>query len=271
MRWPRIARKDFRDAARTRSLLVTLAIFVLVGGLQGYLSTTTDDPSTLAQTLPVVAIGGLTLLVPIVALGLSYESIVGPRTSGTLQFLLGLPYSRADYALGTYVGRAALVTAGIFSGFVALALTAAVRGIVVSPTKTLQAFLLAATLGVVFVAIGVTISLSVRSTSTAGALAFAAFLVLFFFWSSLPGALAFVLNGFSTPATLPEWAPYVRSLNPVAAFQVLVDQYLTGPNTSVGGFGGGGVDSPALAIGVLLTWIAVVPAAAYRRFSDCDL
>jgi ABC-2 type transport system permease protein len=271
MRWPRIARKDIRDAARTRTLLVTAAIFVLVGGLQGYLSTTTGDPSTLAETLPVGVIGGLTLLVPIVALGLSYESIVGPRTSGTLQFLLGLPYSRADYALGTYVGRVALVTTGILSGFVALALAAAVRGIVISPTKTLLSFLLAATLGAVFVAIGVTISLSVRSTSSAGALAFGAFLVLFFFWSSLPGGLAYVLNGFSPPESLPGWAPYVRSLNPVAAFQVLVDQYLAGPNISVGGFGGGGVDSPALAVGVLLAWMTLIPYAAYRRFSDCDL
>jgi len=271
MRWPRIARKDFRDAARTRALLVTLGIFTLIGGLQGYLSTTTGNASELAGTLPVVAIGGMTLIVPIVALGLSYESIVGPRTSGTLQFLLGLPYSRGDFALGTYVGRAALIAAGVFSGFVALALGAAVRGIFVAPTKTLLAFLLATTLGVVFVAIGVTISLSVRSTGAAGGLAFAAFLVFFFFWSSLPGALAYFANGFSTPETLPGWAPYVRSLNPVSSFQLLVDRFVAGPNTSVGGFVGKGVDSPTLAVAILVGWVTVVPYAAYRRFCDGDL
>jgi hypothetical protein len=117
----------------------------------------------------------------------------------------------------------------------------------------------------------VTISLSVRSTGAAGALAFGAFLVLFFFWSSLPGALAYLANGFATPETLPGWAPYVRSLNPVASMQLLVDQYVAGPETSVGGFVGGGVDSVPLAVAVLVAWSTVLPWAAYRRFRECDL
>ena len=270
MRWVRIARKDIRDAIRTRTLLIVVALFALIGGAMGYLSTTTGEPSTLAETLPLVAVGSMTLFVPIVALGVSYESIVGPRTSGALQFLLGLPYSRGDYALGTYVGRATIVAVGVLSAFVALAVGAGVRGIVVSPSTTLLACLLVVALGVVFVAIGLSISLSARSTGAAGALAFGAFLVLFFFWSSLPGAIAYLANGFSAPETLPGWAPYVRSLNPVASVQLLLD-YVAGPATSAGGFVGVGVDSPTLAVAVVLGWMTVVPAVAFRRFRDDDL
>lgn len=271
MRWHRLARKEFRDATRTRTLLVTVGIFALVGGAQGYLSTSTGDTETLRAVLPLVVLSAMTLLVPIVALGLSYEGIAGPRTSGSLQFLLGLPYSRRDYFLGTYVGRAALVSTGVVSGFVALALGAAVRGVVVSPTKTLLAAALGATLGVVFVAVGVSISASVRSTAAAGALAFGAFLLLFFFWSSLPGLLAYVANGFTRPETLPGWAPYVQSLSPVSAFQVLVDAFVAGQDFRGGGFIATGSESVGLSIAVLFGWLTLVPLAAYRRFSNGDL
>lgn len=271
MRWHRIARKDIRDATRTRTLLVTVGIFTLVGGAQGYLSTTTGDEAALAETLPLVVLTAMTLLVPIVALGLSYEGIAGPRTSGSLQFLLGLPYSRGDYFLGTYVGRAALVSAGVVAGFAALTLGAAVSGVLVSPAKTVLALCLATLLGVVFVAIGISISASVRSTSGAGALAFGAFVLLFFFWSSLPGALAYIANGFSAPETLPGWAPYVRSLNPVSSFQVLVDALVAGSDTSTGGLLGESVDSVWLSLAVLVGWVTLVPLAAFRRFGNGDL
>ena len=271
MRWHRIARKEVRDAARTRTLLVTVGIFALLGGAQGYLSTTTGEVATLGERLPIVLLGAMTLLVPIVALGISYEGIVGPRTDGSLQFLLGLPYSRGDYFLGTYVGRAALISAGVLAGFTALTLGAAVRGTFVSPGKTVLAMFLASLFGVVFVAVGISISAAVRSTGAAGGLAFGVFLVFFFFWSSLPGLLAYVANGFATPETLPGWAPYVRALNPVSAFQVLVDVLVAGSAGGIGSLAGDGVDSAALAAAVLLGWLTLVPLAAYRRFGDCDL
>lgn len=271
MRWPRIARKDLRDAARTRTLVSTLGIFVILGGLQGYLGITTDTARDAGTMLPLGAVSAMVLLVPIVALALSYEGVAGPRTSGSLQFLLGLPYSRGDYFLGTYVGRAALIAAGVASGFLALAVGALAHGVLVSPTKTVLACLLAVALGVAFVAIGHAVSATARSTSSAGALAFGAFVLLFFFWSSVPGTLAYVLNGFARPETLPGWAPYVRSLSPVTAFQQLVDALVAGPNVEIGGIGGEGVDSVGLSIAVLVGWMTLVPLAAYARFRDGDL
>jgi ABC-2 type transport system permease protein len=251
-------------------MVTVVGLFALIGGAQGYLSATSGASDELAATLPLALLGAMLLLVPIVALGLSYEGVAGPRSSGSLQFLLGLPYSRRDYFVGTYLGRATIMAAGVAAGFVGLALGAGLRGVLVSPTRTVLGLVLAATFGVVFVAIGMSISAVVRSTSTAGALAFGAFVVLFFFWSSIPGALAFIANGFSAPETMPGWVPYVRSLSPVAAFQGVLD-LIAGPNVSLGSLVGRGVDSPAFSVAVLVGWLTLVPFAAYRRFRDADL
>jgi ABC-2 type transport system permease protein len=267
MRWPRIARTDLLDAARTRSLFVAAAVFVVLGGFTGYLGG--DPDAALARTLPVGVLGSMTFLVPVVALGFSYEAVVSPRERGSLQFLLALPYSRRDVLLGTYAGRAGIVVLSVLAGFLALALAALLRGVLVSPVALASAFAAAAALGVAFVAAGIGLSAAVRSTQAAAILAFGLFLLLFFFWWQVPGLVAYVSNGFAAPPEPPAWAPAFRSLNPVAAYGVLGGA-LTGGGIGTG-IVGGAVDSPPLAVAVLAGWTALPPLAGYLRFRDDDL
>jgi ABC-2 type transport system permease protein len=266
MRWPRIARKEFRDAARTRSLFVATALFAILGGATGYFGGATGGA---ARALPTAALGLLTFFVPVVALGFSYEAVVSPRERGSLQFLLGLPFNRWDVLLGTYAGRLAIVWVSVLAGFVALALAALLRGVVVSPAAAAGSLATAAALGLAFVAIGVGLSAAVRSTQAAAILAFGLFLLFFFFWWQVPGLVAYVFNGFAAPPEPPAWAPVFRSLNPVAAYGVLGNSLAA---DSVGaGLIGGAVDSPSLAAAVLAGWATFPPLAGYLRFRDDDL
>lgn len=271
LRWLRLARKDVGDAMRSWSLYGTVGLFLAVGGLLGYFAGGPVAGQDAQSPVLGFTTGLLTLLVPVVALGLTYESVAGPRSDGSLQFLLALPYSRRDVVLGTYAGRVVVLATGLGAGYLAVALAMLVHGVVVSPVTLLLVLDAAVVLGVAFVAIGVGISTAVRSTTAAGALAFVAFFLVFFLWQSLPGLLAYLLNGFSQPPAPPSWAPVVLSLNPLVAFQVLVSSVAGSAESASIGFGAGAVRSLPFALAVLAGWATLPPLAGYLRFRNDDL
>ncbi|MFT4922409.1 MAG: ABC-type transport system involved in multi-copper enzyme maturation permease subunit [Haloarculaceae archaeon] len=269
MRWHRLARKDVRDSMRNWSLYGILALFVLFGGLVGYSSAGADTgPGSV-----LLFTSTLGFLAPIVALGISYASVAGPRTDGSLKFLLGLPYSRRDVLLGTYAGRVLVVTAGVVVGYLAHALGSLVGGQVVSPTAVLVGFVAVVVLVVPVVGIAVGISTAVRSTTIAGLLAFVVFLLTFALWQSIPGWVVTALNGFSPPPSPPEWAPLFRSLNPLAASRVLFDALAGAVLSTEAPLGGGDrvVRSVPLAVAVLAGWAILAPLAGFLRFRNDDI
>jgi ABC-2 type transport system permease protein len=257
-RWTRIARKNVGDARRSWALHGTLALFVLLGGLTGYFSGGAAGGASLTAGL-------MSVLVPVVALGLSYESVVGPRTDGSLQFLLALPYSRRDVVAGTYAGRVAVLAAGVAAGYLAFAVVALLTGGGVQPATFPLVVAAVLVLGVAFVGVGVGVSAGVRSTTAAGGLGFVAFILAFGVWGSLPGLIATALNGFA-PTAPPDWAPFFRALNPVSSFRVLLTAVadLSSPRPGV-------VDSLPLAVAVLAGWATLAPLAGYLRLRREDL
>lgn len=268
MRWHRLARKNVGDARRSWSLYGVVGLFVLVGGLTGYFGGATAAGVGAASSVLPSTVGLMSFLVPVVALGVTYASVVGPRTDGSLQFLLALPYSRRDVVIGTYVGRVAVLSAGVCAGYLTLAAAMLLAGVLVSPVTLVTVVALVLVLGVTFVAVGVGISTGARSTTGAGGLAFVAFVLAFAVWGSLPGLVASALNGFS-PAQPPDWAPLFRTLNPLTAFRVVVSGIFD-PSV-LGGAGSGVVRSLPLAVVVLAVWTAFAPLAGYLRFRGDDL
>ena len=118
-----LVRRNILDPVRTRSLWVLLALFVLVFGLVGYLlgpNQFTSMPNLTATIMGVLA--------PLAALVYSYESIAGPRQSGSLRVLLTYPYSRRQVVLGTLIGRVTIVLLAIVTGIVAAVLATALAG-----------------------------------------------------------------------------------------------------------------------------------------------
>ena len=256
-----LVRRNILDPVRTRSLWVLLALFVLVFGLVGYLlgpNQFTSMPNLTATIMGVLA--------PLAALVYSYESIAGPRQSGSLRVLLTYPYSRRQVVLGTLIGRVTIVLLAIVTGIVAAVLATALAGgsiDIVSFALVLAASLL---FTAVIVAVGIGISASVATTNRAAMLAFGFYLLFFAFWGQLPTVVRFVLNGFSFPTGRPpEWVAIWNQLNPFTAFNSVIQGLLT--ETASSAF----YEALWFGVLVLLGWFVVSVIVGLIRFERADL
>ena len=228
MSWTVVAKKDFRDAIRSKTLWALSVLFVLFAG--GFTYIFWFIPQLVGQqNLPAAGptvglINGLSgsagFLVPLTGLLLGYKAIVGERDSGSLKLLLGLPHSRRDVVLGKLIGRTAVVAVAILIGFAA----GAVVAFLLYDSFALGAFviftLLTVLLGLVFVAIAIGFSAAMRSTSWALLGVIGLFVLFVFVWGFIPLLLRFVFNGFAMPNLLarPDWAAFLSLLNPTVAY-----------------------------------------------------
>ena len=228
MSWMVVAKKDFRDAIRSKTLWALSVLFVLFAG--GFTYIFWFIPQLVGQqNLPAAGptvglINGLSgsagLLVPLAGLLIGYKSIVGERDSGSLKLLLGLPHSRRDVILGKLIGRTAVVAVAILIGFAA----GAVIAFLLYDSFAFGAFiiytLLTVLLGLVFVAIAVGFSAAMRSASWALLGVISLFVLFVFVWGFIPLLIRFILNGFAMPnlVSRPDWAAFVSLLNPTTAY-----------------------------------------------------
>lgn len=280
-----IARKDYRDGMRDRSLYLTTGLFGLLGLALGYFFSRNVGPAT----TPAEATNGLTValsvilgfVIPIFALGLSQSSIVSKRIQGELKVLLGLPFSRASIVFGTFLGRTGVTLSAMAAVTLSTLVTVLVLGVALNPVKYLAVMALVGVLGVAFVALAVGISAAVSDTTRSALGAFGIFLLFVFrVWDLFPNGVAYLLNGFSSPGTTPEWVTAFGNLDPLTAFgNVVAGLYpeLREPMTTFGVGGSRGGLDPALyqeawfGALVLVLWILVPLLIGYRRFRRTDL
>lgn len=118
MSWSIVARKDFRDALRSRTLVGLTVLFVVFAGGFVYLYSSAPQFVTLRGPTPTshgfvalahALIVPVYLLVPLISLIVGYKAIVGERTSGSIKFLFSFPHTRADLVFGKLVGRTVVV------------------------------------------------------------------------------------------------------------------------------------------------------------------
>lgn len=264
MSWSLVARKDVGDSIRERQLYVLVALFGGLGAVLAWMHAAQAragfaEPIALVEVFYLISI----VVVPATALMLAHEAIVRPRVEGEYALMLGLPHSRLDLVIGTYVGRVTTLTLSLVVGVLVATVVTPLRGASV-PWIELGGFLLASVaLGVAYVAIGLALSASVRSTTWAAVGAFGTFLLFIFLWRFVPGGLASLLNGLEAPAREPGWVPYVSTLSPSVAFELLTRTWVLGED--------GGEVPPGFALAVLAGWTVLAPAIGYLRFARSDL
>ncbi|MFB6217602.1 MAG: ABC transporter permease subunit, partial [Halobacteriaceae archaeon] len=143
MTWDVVARKEFRDAVRSRWLWALTVVFVLfTAGAALLFALVSGGGGQQAQGLTSLGLLGFLLspaglLVPIIGLVVSYKAVAGERDSGSLKLLLGLPHSRLDVLLGKVVGRGAVVGVAVVTGFVLTAVVVLATFAAFSPGKYL--------------------------------------------------------------------------------------------------------------------------------------
>ena len=281
MSWTTVARKDFRDALRSRTLLgLTLLFIAFTGGFIYIYSSApqllTSGPTPASQhsftALGEALIGAVYYLVPLIRLVIGYKAIVGERTTGSIKFLFSFPYTRADLVVGKLVGRTAVVVVAIAFGFLAAGLIGRVESLPVVTTEYVMFIVLTVVLTFVFVSIAIGFSAGFRSSSRALYGVIGLF-VLFYLWSLIPTLIRYVTNGFVLPNTPPPaWAQFLELLSPQMAYQytlaalipdlaVLTQTTDSNPFYLQNWFG----------FVVLLGWAVVPLSIGYLRFRRTDL
>ena len=192
-----IAAKEIRDGLRNRWVLATsllLAALALALGLLG--SAPTGSVKVDPLTVTVVSLSSLSIfLVPLIAMLLAYDAIVGEADRGTLALLLSYPVARWQVMAGKFAGHLVILAlaTGAGYGFAGLALQWLHGGGLDAAAWRPFALLIGASvlLGASFLALGYLVSAAVRERATAAGIAVGVWLFFVVIYDmALLGALA---------------------------------------------------------------------------------
>lgn len=280
-----VAKKDFRDAVRSRGLIALTAIFVIftVGGayISVFISGLLGDEGGSTLDLIVALQTPASFLVPIIALLIGYGAVAGERESGSLKFLLGLPHTRRDVVLGKVVGRTGVVAVSILIGFaVGIVAIFAFTGSF-SPVEYVVFTVLTVLLGFVYVCIGVGLSSMTKSTTRAAVGAFGLLGLFWLLWGIIGQLLLYLTSDSIFPQPpFPDWYVAFVSLPPGPAYGSAIGAALgeTGL-TAAGSFEAQGlidgglpfVAEPWFGFVILAVWAVVPLALGLLRFDRVDL
>lgn len=272
MSWQAIARKDFLDSIRSRTLWGLLVLFVGLLGLIAYVAQLTGD-TELVQFVDFTA-EGFALFVPLVAVVLGYKSIVDERESGTIALMLSFPHTRLDMVVGKFVGRSLVLAIPVVIGLLVAS------GLIVFLYDSLPLLryltfaLLSVALGLAFLAVAIALSMSTTSSRRVTAGAFGAYILLAVLWRDLVDAIVLILWRFdgTVLAAPPDWVLFVQLASPVELFYRLVTALF---DSDVGAIYTV-PDAPWfvdawVAVVLLFGWVVISLGLGYLRFSRVDL
>jgi Cu-processing system permease protein len=182
-----LSAKEVREGLRNRWVVAAtglLAALALTLTFLGSAPTGTVDAGAL--NVVVISLASLTIfIVPLIALLISHDAIVGEIERGTMTLLLSYPVRRRQVLLGKFMGHLAILAFATCVGYglaaIALLATGKAAGVGSWPafmTMTASSVLL----GAVFVSIGYLVSTLVADRATAGGIAIGiwlAFVVLY--------------------------------------------------------------------------------------------
>lgn len=189
-----LAGKEFRDGLRNQwvaGATILLAALAWVLTFLGSSPTGMLDVAPLAVT--VVSISSLTIfLVPLIALLLGYDAIVGEAERGCLLLMLTYPITRSELLLGKFLGHAGILIFATLVGYGGAGLAATFTGSADAESwKAFSGLLLSSVmLGLSFLGISYLISTLVAERSTAAGLAVGTWLLFVVVYDlALMGAL----------------------------------------------------------------------------------
>ncbi|RTL74094.1 MAG: ABC transporter permease [Bradyrhizobiaceae bacterium] len=267
-----IAGKEIQEGLRNRWVLATtLLLAALALSLTFLGSAPTGNVGAGALDVVVVSLSSLTIfLLPLIALLISHDAIVGEMERGTMILLLSYPVGRYQVVLGKFCGHVLILAFATVIGY-----GVAAGALAVSGTKVLAASWYAFAwmigtsimLGAAFVAIGYLISSLARDRGTAAGAAVGVWLIMVLVFDMALLGLLVVDQGRIVSASVLEQLLF---LNPADIYRLA---NLTGFNVSqFSGMAGltGSTGTPALLLGMAL-WIAIPLGLATASFARREL
>ena len=260
-----LAGRELRDGLRNRwVLLVTLLLAALALALAFVGSVPAGQVGAEPLEVVVVSLASLSiLLLPLIALLLSFDAVVGEAERGTLLLLLAGPVLRWQVVLGKFLGQIAILAVATALGYGVAAVAVAARSgapdwAAVGAFATLIGS--SVLLGAAFVALGLLVSVLVRERQTAAGVALGLWLGAAVIYDlALLGVLAADAGRHVTPALLEA----LLLLNPADAFRLLNLTGFSGVQALSGMAGLAGEVGPPVSwmVAALLAW-TVLPLLA---------
>jgi len=178
-----IAAREVQEGLRNRWVLATtLLLAALALTLTFVGSAPTGTVGAGALEVVVVSLSSLTIfLVPLIALLISHDAVVGDIERGTMLLLLSYPVGRYQVLLGKFLGHLAILAFATVLGYGAAAGTLVLTGAADDAASLLSfAFMIGSSimLGAVFVAIGYLVSALVGQRGMAAGIAIGIWLLV---------------------------------------------------------------------------------------------
>lgn len=265
-----IIAKEVRDGLRNRWVLaVTLLLAALALSLGFLGSAPTGSVKVDPLTVTVVSLSSLSIfLVPLIAMLLSYDAIVGEIERGTMALLLSYPVARRQVVIGKFFGHLSILALATTLGYGLAGITLQLaHGGVDFSTWMPFVFLIVASilLGASFLSMGYLISSLVQERATAAGIAIGVWLFLVVIYDmALLGILVADQGRVITSPIL----NIILLFNPTDVYRLL---NLTGYENVSMFAGMAGLSEQArlplpLLFGVQVLWIAVPFALAITAF-----
>jgi Cu-processing system permease protein len=214
-----IARKELRERLRSRWVLAVAAVFTLFALVIAYFGAAQQGAVGFKGIeLTIASLVSLAIyLVPLIALILGYDAIVGERERGSLDLLLSLPITRVELLVGKYLGLSAALAVSTFAGFGLVGLLLAAQG-GMSAFYHYGGFMLSAILmGMAFLSLAVLVSVLASTRTAASGAAIALWFAFVLVYDLLLLGLLVLTEG-ALPAAL---VSGLLLLNPADVFRVL--------------------------------------------------
>ncbi|PKA43320.1 hypothetical protein CWR43_10065 [Rhizobium sullae] len=269
-----IAGKEIQEGMRNRWVLamtVLLAALALTLSFLG--SAPTGHVGVNQLDIVIVSLSSLTIfLVPLIALLLSHDAIVGEMERGTMLLLLSYPLARRQVIFGKFLGHIAILSFATLCGYGAAAAALALTGSAVAASSWWAFASMVGSsilLGAVFIAIGYLMSVSVSERSTAGGIAIGIWLFFVMLYDmALLGTLV-AMQGHGIPAGLLD---VLLLINPTDAYRLLnLSSGGAGALSGMSGVAANATLTPALLLSALGLWTLVPLTLATLRFSRREL
>ncbi|MCC7281846.1 MAG: ABC transporter permease [Acetobacteraceae bacterium] len=269
-----IALKEIQEGLRNRWVLATT---LLLAGLALSLAFLGSAPAGNIRAgrldVVVVSLSSLSIfLLPLIALLISHDAVVGEMERGTMILLLSYPVGRHQVILGKFCGHALILAFATAIGYGAAAAALAITDATVLKASWYSfAAMIGASimLGAVFIAIGYLISSLVRDRGTAAGIAVGVWLVMVLVFDMTLLGILVVDQGRTITAQMLETLLF---LNPTDLYRLV---NLTGFNVSQFSGMAGLAGSVSVGTGALLAglaaWIVAPLGLAALSFARREL
>lgn len=269
-----VALAEFQEGLRNRWVLSAIAILATLAFSLALLgSAPIGETRASALSVTTVSLASLSIyLIPLIALTLSFDAIVGEHERGTLLLLLTYPIARWQVVAGKFLGHLSILACAIGLGYGSVGVYLAAKSAPAVGEWAMFGSMMASTLllGGVFVALGYLISVLVSARATAAGVAMAVWLFIVVLYDLL--LLGLVLTDSEQTMSSSLFGSLIL-LNPADVYRLF---NLAGSEAASMVAGTSGImdtsyTSPSLLLGLLAAWMVLPLLAAILIFQRREL